>query len=744
MNRTTNLTRKAKCTLLWLCAILTPLHSEGAGGGFEGLDLAVDAAQKTYSISVDGKRIVADGYAAAKSGERLLITTEAVSMEMAEQTVSDELGSGRRHTLTYLMPTGERLVQTFTFYDQLPGMVARLGVTDGTGATRSNYLAPVATETTASFLPADRQNRMLWVPWDNDGWVRYQSYYLHREMNSISATALFNADTRQGVVVGALDHDTWKSAIHVKATDYHSVDELRLISGYTDRYTRDTIDAQTMVPHGTVVADTVWSSRFFIGFFADWRDGMERYADVCTLIAPRRQWAAGTPYAWNTWGVMQEKVTYQGVQETMHFIHDQLMPHGFYDSEGRVVISLDAWVQFSDEQIRQFVDSCEQLGMIPGMYMCPFTDWGKYDRAITGTTKYTYKDLWLKHQGQYVKMTDAYALDPTHPGTKIALLNDLNRYRRLGIKFIKMDFMCHGAVEADSWYNPDVHTGLQAYNEGMAFIRSRCGDDVYINLSIAPIFPYQYAEGRRICCDAYSSIDNTQYVMNSTSFGWWLSRFYICDPDNMVLKSIYHGGQETEGENRARLTSGVCTGMFGNGDSYSDDVPMGYPAQSRERALLLLTNDNVNAIPRTTPTFRPVEGGEAAVDGAESLLMGENDRYLYLAVINYQPLMPLSGTALFTRLGIDVDQIVGIRELWTGTDIIFSATGFQYSVPAKDARIYRIEKRGQAEAIAPLRGESAAGSMRYFSLSGVPLSSPKKNAVNLVREIDGTVSKRWF
>lgn len=710
--------------------------------------IVLDQQAHTYNISYAGQAIVTNGFVEARNGDSELKSTDATDMQVTQTYVDDCFGTGHRYTISYVMPSGETLLQTLSFYEQRPYLVCQLALTAPDGAV-SNRLCPLGTTTPATFLPSDRKNRMLWVPWDNDGWVRYQSYYLNRTMNSISATALFNADTRQGLVVGALDHDTWKSAIHVEASNYSVVDAMQLISGYTDQYTRDTIDAKTVVPHSAVKGDTVRSSRFVVGLFDDWRMGLETYADACTLVKPRRVRSEGKPYAWNTWGVMQDKVTYKGVLESMRFIHDQLMPHGFHDRAGYVVLSLDAWVTFTDDQIRQFVDSCEQLNMIPGMYLCPFVDWNKSDRAITGTSRYTYKDLWLKHQGQYVKMTDAYALDPTHPGTKIAMLNDINRYKRLGIKFVKLDFMCHAAVEADKWYNPDCQTGLQAYNEGMDFIRKQFGDEVYLNLSIAPIFPYHQVDGRRICCDAYSSIDNTEYVMNSTSFGWWLSNLYICDPDNMVFKSIYNGGTETVGENRARLTSGVCTGMFGNGDSYSDDVPAGYPSQSRERALQLLTNEEVNVIPRTIEgAFRPVNGNDVQsnTNSAENLLVGENDHYLYLAVINYQRmLMPLTGTALFSRLGIDPVQVVGIKELWTGETVTPSSEGFNYNVPARDARIYRIEKLQSTEAVSlpefnPLRPAAT----QYYSLSGRRLEWPQKKAVNLVFEADGTIHKLIF
>ena len=33
----------------------------------------------------------------------------------------------------------------------------------------------------------------------------------------------------------------------------------------------------------------------------------------------------------------------------------------------------------------------------------------------------------------------------------------------------KLDFVTNGIMEADRYYNPEVHTGVEAYNEGFAY-----------------------------------------------------------------------------------------------------------------------------------------------------------------------------------------------------------------------------------------------------------------------------------
>lgn len=690
-------------SLLFLFMLLGSFNARALSFQEGAWDVSFNESSHLLTITCDGRKVVNGGYARASfdrgaAPESQLNTQTASFKGHTTETVSTCFGLGQQHSFTFEQ-NGVTIIQRIAFYETLPYFVVQLSLTQGNGPLRSNYLVPLCSETSTEILPAGTRNRMLWVPFDNDGWVRYQAYRLSRSMDSFSATALYDAGSRYGVVTGAVDHDIWKNAIHIEASNQNRVDNLALISGFVNSTSRDSI------AHGKMVGDTVTSARFIVGTFADWRAGMETFAAACQTVKAGRQWADGVPYYWNSWGVMQEKVNYQGVMDVMHYIHDNLMPKGFHDKDGKVLISLDSyWGNLNDTQMKQFVDSCKKLNMIPGVYMCPFADWAGWDRPIEGTSKYTWGDIWLMRDGRRAINNGSICIDPTHPGTKISNKMQIDRMKRFGIKYIKMDFMSHGAIEADSWYNKNVHTGIQAYNEGMDFIRKQCGDDIYINLSISPIFPYQYAEGRRTCCDAYSSLGNTEYVMNSSSFGWWLDGLYFAnDPDNLVLKSKYDGATETKGENRARITSGAVTGMFSASDNFSDAVEYGYPAQSRERGLELFTNEDVNAISRTCKAFRPVEGDKAKADGAENLMTYDNEKYVYLAVINYYTIIThVADRITFERLGIDGNDVAEVKELWTQTAVDFNATGFDYDCPMKDARIYRIQRKAASNGISQL------------------------------------------
>ena len=124
-------------------------------------------------------------------------------------------------------------------------------------------------------------------------------------------------------------------------------------------------------------------------------------------------------------------------------------------------------------------------------------------------------------------------------------------FHRAGFEYVKMDFMTHGAMEADKWYNPEIQTGIQGYNYGMQLLDKYFGD-MYINLSISPVFPAHYAQSRRIACDAWNKMKDTEYTLNALSYGWWQDKVYqFNDPDHIVLRDA------TDGENRARVTSGL-------------------------------------------------------------------------------------------------------------------------------------------------------------------------------------------
>jgi alpha-galactosidase len=197
--------------------------------------------------------------------------------------------------------------------------------------------------------------------------------------------------------------------------------------------------------------------------------------------------------------------------------------------------------------------------------------------------------------------------------------------------------------------------------------------DMYLNLSISPIFPAQYAQSRRIACDAWNKIKDTEYTMNALSYGWWIDGVYqYNDADHVVLRDA------TEGENRARITSSVITGLYITGDDFSAD------SMAIARARLYLTNPDINRL-ATGRSFRPLLGNDERSEHV--FVRTEADGTIHLAVFNYtdQPsvfrfdkqLIPLDGAKTYT-----------VEELWSHKKVGIDDV---QTIPSKDVKVFRIK-----------------------------------------------------
>ena len=574
--------------------------------------------------------------------------------------IADQFGKGKMWTITYSAAHRPTLVHTFRIYNDF--LLTDIEVSSADSSLKVNYMAPIVAATDT--LMHSPQRRKLFVPFDNDAWIRYYSTpRTDSTLRSYEVTCVYDANRRDGVVVGAISHDKWKNAVELDDKKR----SLKAYSGVADKLTRD------VHRHGFVNGTDVKSATFMIGNFADWREGMEKYADNNAIVAPRRAWDNAMPIGWNSWGALAFDVNHTNSTEVVKFFATDLQPHSFVNADGLLYTGLDSgWNNFSEPDLKDFADLCRANRQVPCIYWTPFTDWSKDPERIVPGTTYKYKDVYLYADGKPQELDGAYAVDPTHPAIKKMMEDVAALFRKCGYKYVKMDFMTHGRMEADRWYDKNITTGTEAYNYGMQLLDS-IFHDMYINLSISPIFPAQYAQSRRIACDAWNKIKDTEYTMNALSWGWWIDRVYqYNDADHVVLRDA------TEGENRARITSSVITGLFITGDDYS----LKGSEEVKNRARKLLTNPDINAI-ATGRSFRPLNGNH---DKAENMFVRtEPDGTRLLAVFNY------GDTALrvalpLARIGVEAPQ--GITELWSHRSVGASEA---VVVPARDVMVFRIK-----------------------------------------------------
>ncbi|MDR1981939.1 MAG: alpha-galactosidase [Tannerellaceae bacterium] len=632
-------------------------------------EISYNTTTKGVTVKKDARPVYEDGYASFKWNDRLITTKEYPKGKVKKEEIHDLFGHGTAYKITYRKKEWPTLVQTFYVYPDKEYILTDFTL-ESANEISSNYMAPVNTDNIPS-VSEKGDNRALFIPFDNDKWIRYQSHPLSFDkLVSYEATAVFDNESRAGLVIGSVEHDHWKTAVELSDGDGHMVGSLVCYGGVADSLTRDA------KPHGALKGKRIKSPRLFVGYFSDWRTGLEAYAKANATVAPPKPWDRPVPFGWNSWGVLQFDLTYRKALEVSDFFRDNLQNNSFVNPENKVVIGLDSgWNNFTEEELKDFADRCKANGQIAGIYWTPFTDWGKRpEREIKDAPGYRYKDVYLYANGQPQELDGAYAVDPTHPAIEQQMRKTADLFHRTGFEYVKMDFMTHGALEADTWYNPEIRTGIEAYNYGMQLLDKYFGD-MYINLSISPVFPAQYAQSRRIACDAWGKIKDTEYTLNALSYGWWQDEVYqFNDADHIVLQKA------SEGENRARITSAVMTGIYITGDDFS----AGGSQEGKERAKTYLTNADVNAVAKGK-AFRPVEGnGESSEN---RFVMQDEEGTFYLAVFNYKE-EELKTTISLPRIGLDAERTYQVKELWSGESRPVS-NSLNITVPPKDVLFFR-------------------------------------------------------
>ncbi len=304
-------------------------------------------------------------------------------------------------------------------------------------------------------------NKQLLLPFDNDQWLRYEAVPFRVGQISYDMTVVFDPETREGLLIGALDFNVWKNGM---SNSHTTTNVINCICGVAGEGTHD------VCQHGSLIGRQVTSSRFAILAGPDYRDLLEAYGDLLNKERMPLQWREGIPFGFNAFAGLGRKRNNDIFARTSRFIRDELLPRDF-GNQGVTYTNLDGGWQMldADERLRNKEEMHahgQKAGIYDGPFVCrPFGE--RFDTPLPGVPEYTYGDILLRdEQGEPLPPVDGlYALDVTHPAWREFTIKKFEDYKKWEYDYLKIDFLTHGCMEGVH-YDKSIRTGQQALTQG--------------------------------------------------------------------------------------------------------------------------------------------------------------------------------------------------------------------------------------------------------------------------------------
>jgi len=417
--------------------------------------------------------------------------------------------------------------------------------------------------------------------------------------------------------------------------------------------------------HGSISGASVLSPRIYLGIDGDWRTGLESYAKILSKISPPMKWSSGVPFGWNTYAAYAGNYTYDSITKVANYFKDSILSLGYQDS-GRLYINIDGPGTYTFEASADTY--IKNKGLIPGAYYAPAIT-SEESATLVPNTACSYGDIILKDDsGNYImdrwkSDLNINVLDVTHPCAIKYISNRLDTLINRGVKYVKLDFLVSAMYEG-SHYDTAIKTGMQAYNKIMDTISKKLTkNNIFVSLSLAPLFPNQYGHSRRMMSDTYADIGKVEIAASAISYGWWVngSLYKYNDPDHFVFDKLYCGdtisGKTTEDEARTRYNLSAISGTV---MINSDDISK---AISRRRMKRYMSDTAINQIARSGVAFKPVYAPQisSGIKLYSAIINGE----YYVAAFNFSASTTDSAIVTFGDIGLSATALYSVVDLWS-------------------------------------------------------------------------------
>ena len=678
------------------------------------------------------------------------------------ETIQDGFGTGMRINLQHTDAAHRfALLQRITLYRDQPYVlldvqaISKGGDNSPVETRNISPLAVLPSRNGSLFVPGN-EPRILDMPFDNDDWVGVverkwgvdpsQKGAVPVRVSGISyeVSSVYDNTTLSGIVIGSLSHDFWKTGIAYRAAaDKGLVDSFTVFGGVATPDNPSLPHAyggqdgtHDHMPHGTRRGGAVQSPVIYLSGGSDVRTAFTGYGEANAQLNGRLSWKGYAPVYWNSFGVEgvlgYEKVMMPpGVGKISDFIHTL----SNFNKYAAPVLSIDSYDQgiYTTELLASLSKYGKRQRQQMGFYFIPFALWtwkNQMDQAQLPGTPYFLRDVILKdNDNKPIAYKDgdwgAFPLDPTHPGTRQRIINELLKAKAINATFLKIDFLTAGALESSSRYDPSVRSGMQAYNQGMKMLKhlidSILGPDIFITQAISPLFPHQYAHTRFVSTDVYSHFrddekgfpnwGSTESSLATGSHMWWVqgTLWPYTNLDVCVMKNFQKNPDLSEQEIKVRLYAMMVMGsILGDGSDFRQPL-------AAERAKKFLDNPAVCAFFSHPRAFTPLQfaDGDSFDQQLAFYLRGDNPGInpftgnafvtidsgkgaplhpSMLALFNFSNKATFSKSFSLETLGLPKDKYI-LKDILTDTvlgTIEKDQDSFSLTVPEKDAYLVKI------------------------------------------------------
>ena len=652
----------------------------------------------------------------------LLLTSDLAQHPYSTDEVHDSLGDGIRINIRHMDDHHAlSLVQRITLYTNRHWVL-----TDLTAAATGETMVETRNISPLAILPRQQgrmsisgdEPRILDEPFDNDDWVGVvERHWPGAEGTSYEFSALYDNTALNGLVVGSLRHDCWKTGIVYHTGAARGPGQIDSLVVYGGAATPDVPSlppayggkdgTHDHLPHGTLTGASVASPLIFLGGGTDLRSVFTDYGRANAIINGRLEWKGAAPVYWNSFGVEgvlgYEKVMMPpGVAKISDYLHGLAN----FSRWSHPVLSIDSYDQsiYTTDLLSSLSTYAKKNGQQMGFYFIPFAVWtwkNSLDQTKLAGTGYSLSEVVLKdEQGSPIAYKDgdwgAYPIDPTHPATRQSIIAQLQKAKAIHASFLKIDFLTAGALESSTRSNPAIRTGMQAYDYGMRMLKhlidSILGPDIFITEAISPMFPHQYAHTRFLSTDVYSHLRDDEKgfpawgstessLATASHLGWTQGTLWpFTNMDVCIMEHFEKNPELSEQEIRVRLYAMMVMGsILGDGSDFRQPL-------AAQRGRKYLDNPGLCTFFSRPQAFLPLKYSDGdSFDQQMVFYLRSNDPLLGL--FNFNTRDAFNYHCSLDSLGLKRGKYI-LKEFLTGATLATVAAGqedLSLTIPPGDA-----------------------------------------------------------